>query len=261
MNARCARVRSLLVKLNMAIRRAFRHSLTNEDRQALNENGFHFGAVILDPTAGGGSIPFEAARFSLTVLANDLNPVAALIEKATIEYPLKHGFAVLETFRKLGAKFVVDVRARLAGAYPDEPEADTRPDGYLWARTIRCPYCDGLIPLSPNWRLSPEGIGVRLRPLPGDGQHGIGRVCSFEIVNSAHEQSAGTIANGDGDLPFPRLWTHSGWRRHQAASTNGRYGRPIIRRSIQTPDRNAYKDGQARSRQMGAGLPCPSSRR
>ena len=30
---------------------------------------------------------------------------------------------------------------------------------YLWARTIVCPYCDGLVPLSPNWRLRPMGPG------------------------------------------------------------------------------------------------------
>ena len=30
----------------------------------------------LDPTAGGGSIPFEAARLGLATFANDLNPVA-----------------------------------------------------------------------------------------------------------------------------------------------------------------------------------------
>ena len=31
---------------------------------------------------------------------------------------------------------------------------------YLWARTVICPYCDGLVPLSPNWRLAPDGTGV-----------------------------------------------------------------------------------------------------
>lgn len=50
--------------------------------------------TVLDPTAGGGSIPFEAVRLGLATVANDLNPVAALIEKATIEYPSKHGVAL-----------------------------------------------------------------------------------------------------------------------------------------------------------------------
>ena len=40
---------------------------------------------------------------------------------------------------------------------------------YLWARTVTCPYCDGLVPLSPNWRLTPEGTGVRLLPDCADG--------------------------------------------------------------------------------------------
>ena len=42
---------------------------------------------ILDPFAGGGSIPLEAQRLGLTALAGDLNPVAVLINKAMIEIP------------------------------------------------------------------------------------------------------------------------------------------------------------------------------
>ena len=38
---------------------------------------------VLYPTAGGGSIPLEAGRIGLSAIANDLNPVAALILKAT----------------------------------------------------------------------------------------------------------------------------------------------------------------------------------
>ena len=43
--------------------------------------------VILDPMAGGGSIPYEAVRLGLPVVAGDLNPVSFLILKATVEYP------------------------------------------------------------------------------------------------------------------------------------------------------------------------------
>ena len=39
--------------------------------------------TILDPTAGGGSIPYEATRLGAIAIANDLNPVAALILKAS----------------------------------------------------------------------------------------------------------------------------------------------------------------------------------
>ena len=42
---------------------------------------------LLDPFAGGGTIPFEAQRLGLTALAQDLNPVAVAINKAMIEFP------------------------------------------------------------------------------------------------------------------------------------------------------------------------------
>ena len=44
---------------------------------------------ILDPFAGGGTIPLEAQRLGLEVHASDLNPVAVLINKALIEIPPK----------------------------------------------------------------------------------------------------------------------------------------------------------------------------
>ena len=164
---------------------------------------------MLDPTAGGGSLPFEAARLGLATLANDLNPVAALIEEATAAWPAQHGLAVKAAFEALGAELTRIVRERLAGVFPDEPGEDTRPDGYLWARTVSCPYCGGRVPLAPNWRLAPDGTGVRLEPLaaghPSDpGTPGApGRVCRFEVVHSAREQAAGTVARGAGSCPWP----------------------------------------------------------
>src|SRR6056297_1796972 len=47
--------------------------------------------TVLDPTAGGGSIPFEALRLGHKVIANELNPVAAVILHATLEYPARYG--------------------------------------------------------------------------------------------------------------------------------------------------------------------------
>src|SRR5690606_840335 len=42
---------------------------------------------VLDPFAGGGTIPLEAQRLGLEAHASDLNPVAVLINKALIEIP------------------------------------------------------------------------------------------------------------------------------------------------------------------------------
>ena len=181
--------------------RAFGYTPDGPDKKWLAKYSLN-GAYILDPTAGGGSVPFEAVRMGLKTLANDLNPVAALIERATLAWPTGHGIAVKEIFEKLGAEFTARVRKQLGGVFPDEPKNDTRPDGYLWARIITCPYCDGLVPLSPNWRLAPGGIGVKLRPNISFGLGSTGRVCSFEIVESAAEQSRGTVSRGDGTCPY-----------------------------------------------------------
>ncbi len=48
-----------------------------------------YAPPVLDPFAGGGSIPLEAQRLGLRAYASDLNPVAVLINKALIEIPPK----------------------------------------------------------------------------------------------------------------------------------------------------------------------------
>lgn len=69
-----------------------------EDEKVLEElraeiRQFHGGRApsVLDPFAGGGAIPLEAMRLGCAVTASDINPVAWLILKATLEYP--HAFA------------------------------------------------------------------------------------------------------------------------------------------------------------------------
>ena len=58
-------------------------------RSAMTQDSY----IVLDPTAGGGSIPFETMRMGVGTVANDLNPVAYANIAATVEWPsiyLKH---------------------------------------------------------------------------------------------------------------------------------------------------------------------------
>jgi len=185
--------------------RAFSYLPTNEERMWFTEEAARVGAgapKVLDPTAGGGSIPFESVRLGLETFGNDLNPVASLIERATVEMPMLHGHQAKTELLTLGRQLTERVRQRMAFAYPAEPEPDTRPDCYLWARTVRCPHCEGLVPLSPNWRLATDGTGVQLVPRKGTGPGDVSRRIEFSIVKRAADQSAGTVSGGDATCPF-----------------------------------------------------------
>lgn len=46
---------------------------------------------VFDPFAGGGAIPLEAARLGCRSYGNDINPVAHIIQKGSLEFPQKYG--------------------------------------------------------------------------------------------------------------------------------------------------------------------------
>lgn len=137
--------------------------------------------VLLDPFAGGGSIPLEAQRLGLKAYASDLNPVAVMINKAMIEIPPK--FAGMppvnpEARAKLGNDsnwvgaqgLAEDVRyygewmkqkafERIGHLYPkvkDEHGEERTVIAWIWARTVKCPnpVCGCEMPLANSFVLS-----------------------------------------------------------------------------------------------------------
>jgi putative DNA methylase len=72
---------------------------------------------LLDPFAGGGAIPLEALRLGCEVEASDLNPVAVLILKGTVEYPQKYGRPLAEQRERL-ARGERDDIAGVSGEVP-----------------------------------------------------------------------------------------------------------------------------------------------
>ncbi|MBR0761573.1 DUF1156 domain-containing protein [Bradyrhizobium japonicum] len=183
--------------------RAFLYCPTSLDRDWLRKEIGEKTVKVLDPTAGGGSIPFEARRLGIETFANDLNPVAATILTATIDYPATFGPPLVDEFDGLATEFAKRREARLRRFYPLEPEQNAIPTNYIWSRTISCPYCSGLIPLAPNWRLGPGGLGIRLNPKCGKGPGDSSRICISEIVESEADQSSATISDGDATCPYP----------------------------------------------------------
>ncbi|MEG3925301.1 DUF1156 domain-containing protein [Microcoleus sp. T3_D1] len=138
--------------------------------------------TILDAFAGGGSIPFEAARYGLNVLASDLNSVAVVTMKAAMEYPLKFGPDLQEDIDKW-VKWVGDeAEKRLAEFFPSLPGETVQ--NYFWVHTVVCPSCQSVVPLSPNWWLykRPEKQNLHkwcaVKPIPNLEQKRV----DFELV-------------------------------------------------------------------------------
>ncbi len=139
---------------------------------------------VLDPFAGGGSIPLEAQRLGLEAHASDLNPVAVLINKALIEIPPKFANQPPvnpEARRKFGhsgqwkgaAGLAEDVRyygqwmreeafKRIGHLYPkvqlpkEQGGGEATVIAWIWARTVRCPNpaCGAEMPLVRSFALS-----------------------------------------------------------------------------------------------------------
>jgi putative DNA methylase len=91
--------------------------------------------LVVDPFAGGGSIPLEALRVGADAFASDLNPVPVLLNKVVLEYIPKYGQRLADEVRKWGNKIQDEVEAELAKYYPPSDEGDV-PLAYLWARTV-----------------------------------------------------------------------------------------------------------------------------
>ena len=150
---------------------------------------------VLDPFAGGGAIPLEAMRLGCEVLANDLNPVAWLILKCTLDYPQRLGGerfplpafvlrdrAFMESFLKAqglkGVRLAAAV-SRAAGEDDDKPlliddptRSWTRADlGWhvrAWGQWVLAEarrQLAGRYPTYSEWIALHPGVDVEPRPL------------------------------------------------------------------------------------------------
>jgi putative DNA methylase len=110
--------------------------------------------LVVDPFAGGGSIPLEALRIGCDAFASDLNPVACLILKVLLEDIPRHGPKLAEELRIVGKQIKEEAEKDLAEFYPPDPDG-ARPIAYLWARTVRCEAvgCGAEIPLMRSFWL------------------------------------------------------------------------------------------------------------
>ena len=156
---------------------------------------------ILDPFGGGGSIPLEALRLGCETYTGDLNPVAVLIQKATLEYPQKYGRPVtresdnimlgkkkinplLEDVKKWADRVLAEAKKEIGKFYPNDPDGSI-PVGYYWMRTVPCqnPSCKAHIPLTTNlWLAKKSKRKIAVFPYKKDGK------VEFKIVGTGYEK-------------------------------------------------------------------------
>jgi putative DNA methylase len=145
--------------------------------------------LVVDPFAGGGSIPLEALRLGCDAFATDLNPVAGMILKVLLEDIQRHGSNLADGLRKQAAEIKRSVESELAPLYPVDPDG-AKPVGYLWARTVRCeaPNCGAEIPLVRSfWLCKKERVKRALRARVARGR-GVAPRVEFEIFEPRREE-------------------------------------------------------------------------
>lgn len=171
---------------------------------------------ILDPFAGGGSIPLEAQRLGLEAHASDLNPVAVLINKALIEIPPKWAghppvfpgaagerlswpgaTGLAEDVRRYGKWMRDEAEKRIGHLYPKVKISGVEATviAWIWARTVTCPNpaCAGTMPLVRSfWLGKKKGKERYIVPVPD------GKRVRFEIAGPDGVPRDGTIVGRTG---------------------------------------------------------------
>ena len=161
---------------------------------------------VLDPTAGGGSIPYTSLRYGLPTWANDLNPVAVGVLDATLRAPSVYGERLVPDIKKWGQILVDRLSDRLEPFFPSGDDGQVT--NYVYANTVVCPRTGGPVPLVPSWWLEKKngGVAVHLRAVTNpDGTPG--RLL-FNIESGpdfTFDPDQGTVAHGDAISPWDGL--------------------------------------------------------
>lgn len=163
--------------------------------------------LVVDPFAGGGSIPLEALRLGCDTFASDLNPVACLIQKVLLEDIPGHAMALADELRQAGEETKTAASDELQRFYPADPDG-ARPIAYLWARTVRCetPNCGAEIPLVRSlWLSKKANRKCALRPIIS--RDGPVPIVEFDIFTPGRDTdvSSGTVSRAKATCPCCRM--------------------------------------------------------
>lgn len=150
---------------------------------------------VVDPFAGGGSIPLEALRVGADAFASDLNPIPVLLNKVILEYIPKYGQRLADEVQKWGEWVKREAETELAEFYPKDRDGAV-PVAYLWARTIQCegPGCGVEVPLIKTSVLDSKSTGNKA--WVAVGKHEKRKALVTEVYHGEEELSKLGIVRG-----------------------------------------------------------------
>ena len=175
--------------------------------------------TVVDPFAGGGTIPLSAQFLGLDTQASDLNPVAVLINLAIVELPStfsgRHPVGPTETqklsptdwprasglaedIRRYGKWMDLQAREIIGQNYPpvtipsEEGGGRATVAAWIWAHTVTCtnPVCKATIPLISSYILSRKHRDKVWLEASSTDKSGFIR---FKVRKGSHPPAGGTV--------------------------------------------------------------------
>jgi len=151
--------------------------------EELGQQEFGHTPRVGDAFAGGGSIPFEAARIGCDAYASDLNPAAALLTWASLNI-IGGGEQVEKAIQKGLNEVFQAVDKQFTEWGIEHNEKGWRADAYLYCIEATSPATGYRVPLSPSWVISEKyKVCAVLKP---DHQN---KRYEFEVVTGADKET------------------------------------------------------------------------
>jgi putative DNA methylase len=206
--------------------RAREHILDSQEKRT----GSRQPPKVLDLFSGGGAIPLEVLRMGGDAYANELNPVAYLINLCTLVYPQKYATldrtlvgsgqdgkwsGIVDEVRYWGNSILEHVRKEIGDLYPllkdpsskqrkssatfwatgeEPPDGFLVPSAYLWTRTVLCkkPGCGARVPLARQTWLCKKENKSKSRFVAAKGSWSRkSKRMHFHVVEAQEETSLG----------------------------------------------------------------------
>ncbi|MHA1250195.1 MAG: DUF1156 domain-containing protein [Candidatus Helarchaeota archaeon] len=223
--------------------RAFSLNLNEKEKNLIKKNIIFKDIKILDPMAGGGSIPFESIRLDLDTYLSELNSVALAILYGTLFFFFLFGKEFANTILEFGMQIDKKIKNLLKKYfYWQKGQINYQ---YIWIRTVICPNpkCNLYVPLAPNWDLIRTKNKRVILKLNFSKSNFTEKRVKFHIIENPPKnilkENLGTINRGKGKCPRCNTSITNEYIKNEAQ--NGRMGHQLAAISYKEYNSNELK--------------------